>query len=133
MHRIYSQSAQIEHGYIWSEKDIQTKEDIFEDVFQQFFTERFRNKMFPKDSEYITTETFVQNMSIYGNYLDLKQVQSVTAKEQPVGWLFSHVKVNFVFKQYLYQMGNFKITPVDVSTPDVQLYSFQNDDSSEIE
>lgn len=68
MHRIYSQSAQIEHGYIWSEKDIQTKEDIFEDVFQQFFTERFRNKMFPKDSEYITTETFVQNMSIYGNY-----------------------------------------------------------------
>lgn len=29
-------------------------------------------------------------------------------------------------------MGNFKITQVDVS-PEAQLYSFQNDDSSDIE
>lgn len=45
-------------------------------------------------------------MTIFGNYFDLKQVQAVTAIDQPIGWFFSHVKVNFVFKQYLYSMGN---------------------------
>ena len=46
---------QNEHGYIWSEKDINQKEEIFEDVFQQFFTERFHNKMFPKGVQSITS------------------------------------------------------------------------------
>lgn len=68
------------------------------------------------------------------NSFDLKNAQNVTDKSQPIGWIFSHVKVNFVFKQYLYQMGNFKIQPVEVS-PEAQLYSFQGDEeeSSEIE
>ena len=39
----------------------------------------------------------------------MKNIQNVTSPSQNVGWLFSHVKVNFIFKQYLYQMGNFKI------------------------
>lgn len=67
--------------------------------------------MFPKGTDSISSLNFIQNMTMYGNYFDLKQVQTVTATNQPIGWLFSHVKVNFVFKQYLYSMGNtnFKI------------------------
>lgn len=88
--------------------------------------------MFPKGVQSISSSTFVQNLSIYGNYFDLKQVQAVTSLEQPIGWLFSYVKVNFVFKQYLYKMGSFKVTQVEVS-PAAELYSFQNDDSSDFD
>lgn len=115
LQRIYSSMATVEHGYIWSEKDIQSKEDIFEDVFNQFYTERFRNKLFPKGTESITQSKFILHLTSYSNYFDLNQVQKVVAPEQPIGWIFSHVKVNFVFKQYLYQMGNFKVNSVDMS------------------
>lgn len=54
-------------------------------------------------------------MTQYSNHFDLNNIQNVTRPDQPIGWIFSHVKVNFVFKQYLYQLGDFKVHSVEVS------------------
>lgn len=100
--RSFASDSGVDHGYIWSEKEIQNKEHIFEDVFNQFFVERFQKKVFPKGTESASKSQFVLNFISYSHNFDMKNIQNVTAPAQNIGWLFSHVKVNFVFKQYLY-------------------------------
>lgn len=77
--RLYAQNTEIEHGYIWSEKDIQNKEDIFEDVFNQFFSDKVKSKLFPKGTDSITKGALVQHLTMLSNHFDLKNVQFVTS------------------------------------------------------
>ena len=74
MYREYSQNAQIEHGYIWSEKDIAQKEEIFESVYARFYTERFCKKMFPEGEKTISHAMFIQNFTLLANHFDMNNI-----------------------------------------------------------
>ena len=74
-YRLYSQSSLIDNSNIWTDKDIQNQEEVFEDVFNQFFSLRIRNRLFEEGVDSISHQHFIHSLTMPINFFDLKNIE----------------------------------------------------------
>jgi len=68
--RIAIEAFDFEEGFMWTEKDIDVNEKLFDDVFDVFYEDRYIDKIFGKHVN-IGHDEFVKNFNSGKNYLGL--------------------------------------------------------------
>jgi len=68
--RIAIEAFDFEEGFMWTEKDIEMNEKLFEDVYDVFYEERYIDKIFGKQVN-ICHDDFIKNFNTGKNYLGL--------------------------------------------------------------